>query len=498
MSAHAHELAGNGGSLSRVAALATLHCLTGCAIGEVLGLVIGTALGWSNAATIALAVFLAFVFGYSLTMLPLLRSGLAFIAALPIAFAADSFSIAVMELVDNGVMLAVPGAMDSPLTNPLFWSALAFALAVAYVVAFPVNRYLIARGKGHAVVHAYHGGGDAAAAHGDAEHAHSHDHHGNEHSHHAHGHNAGAAGYGGATHPGSPRKLIAFGLAAMAATIGIAAGGAAVVESRGHAGDDAPTMSDGAHGGSAGAHLGPLGGLAVAADGYRLELRATEVVAGRTTRLRFTVVGGDGPVRDFDEHGGVAMHLIVVRRDLTGYRHLHPTLQPDGSWETELTLAEAGVYRAYADFERGGKKTVLASDLFVGGAFAPVPLPRPATRVEIGRYLVELDAHAEAGTEATLDYRITRDGDPVEVQPYLGAAGHLVALRAGDAGYLHVHPLADAAGAVRFRTVFPTAGEYRLFLQVKHAGRVHTAPLTIRVGGHQRSSAEGATYSSPS
>ncbi len=157
-SAHgAHHHDGPERSLNALAALATLHCLTGCAIGEVLGMVIGTALGWSNAATIALAVFLAFVFGYSLTMLPLLRAGLAFTVALPIAFAADSFSIAVMELVDNGVMLAVPGAMDAPLTNPLFWGALAFALAVAYVVAFPVNRWLIARGRGHAVVHEHHG-----------------------------------------------------------------------------------------------------------------------------------------------------------------------------------------------------------------------------------------------------------------------------------------------------------------------------------------------------
>src|ERR687897_2248995 len=167
MQGHARSMnhaAHGGGSLNRLAALATLHCLTGCAIGEVLGMVIGTALGWSNAGTIALAVFLAFVFGYSLTMVPLLRAGMAIAVALPLAFASDSFSIAVMELVDNGVMLAVPGAMDAPLTNPLFWGALAFALVVAYVVALPVNRYLIARGQGHAVVHQYHGH-DAHAGH---------------------------------------------------------------------------------------------------------------------------------------------------------------------------------------------------------------------------------------------------------------------------------------------------------------------------------------------
>jgi len=134
-----------------------LHCLTGCAIGEVLGLVIGTALGWGNAATIALAVALAFFFGYSLTMLPLLRSGLALGAAIPLALAADTLSITVMEIVDNAVMLVVPGAMEAGLASPLFWGSLAFALAVAFVAAFPVNRYLIARGRGHAVVHEHHG-----------------------------------------------------------------------------------------------------------------------------------------------------------------------------------------------------------------------------------------------------------------------------------------------------------------------------------------------------
>jgi hypothetical protein len=134
-----------------------LHCLTGCAIGEVLGLVIGTALGWGNVATIALAVVLAFFFGYSLTMLPLLRSGLALGAAIPLALAADTLSITVMEIVDNAVMLVVPGAMEAGLASPLFWGSLAFALAVAFVAAFPVNRYLIARGRGHAVVHEHHG-----------------------------------------------------------------------------------------------------------------------------------------------------------------------------------------------------------------------------------------------------------------------------------------------------------------------------------------------------
>jgi hypothetical protein len=146
-------------SLNRTAFSATLHCLTGCAIGEVLGLVIGTALGWGNFATIALAVVLAFFFGYSLTLIPLLRSGLALATTLPLAFASDTLSITVMEIVDNAVMLVVPGAMEAGLGSFLFWGSLAFALAVAFVAAYPVNRYLIARGRGHAVVHEYHHGG---------------------------------------------------------------------------------------------------------------------------------------------------------------------------------------------------------------------------------------------------------------------------------------------------------------------------------------------------
>jgi len=145
-------------SLNRLTFSATAHCLTGCAIGEVLGLVIGTILGWGNFATIILAVVLAFFFGYSLTMLPLLRSGIVLAAALPLAFASDTLSITVMEIVDNLIVLLIPGAMDAGLGSLLFWGSLAFSLAVAFVAAFPVNRWLIARGKGHAVVHEYHGG----------------------------------------------------------------------------------------------------------------------------------------------------------------------------------------------------------------------------------------------------------------------------------------------------------------------------------------------------
>jgi len=143
-------------SLNRVAFAATVHCLTGCAVGEVLGMVIGTAMGLDNGSTILLAVLLAFLFGYGFTAVPLLRAGLGWSAALKLALAADTISIAIMEVVDNVIMLVIPGAMDAGLGSLLFWGSLAVALLVAATFAFPVNRWLIARGKGHAVVHAHH------------------------------------------------------------------------------------------------------------------------------------------------------------------------------------------------------------------------------------------------------------------------------------------------------------------------------------------------------
>jgi hypothetical protein len=143
-------------SLNRLSLSATIHCLTGCGIGEVLGLVIATQLGWHDVPSIALAVVLAFTFGYALTLRPLLGAGMALGAAMRLAFAADTLSITVMEIVDNAIILAIPGAMEAGITDALFWGSLAFALGVAGVAAFPVNRWLIARGRGHAVVHGHH------------------------------------------------------------------------------------------------------------------------------------------------------------------------------------------------------------------------------------------------------------------------------------------------------------------------------------------------------
>jgi hypothetical protein len=155
MAGHDHAAHAQG-SLNRIALSATLHCLTGCAIGEVLGMVVGTALGWGNWATVGLSVVLAFLFGYSLTMLPLVRSGVAVGAAIPVALASDTVSIAIMEIVDNAIVLLIPGAIEAGLADVLFWGSLAFSLLAAGAAAYPVNRWLIARGRGHAVVHAYH------------------------------------------------------------------------------------------------------------------------------------------------------------------------------------------------------------------------------------------------------------------------------------------------------------------------------------------------------
>ncbi|MFI0964574.1 DUF4396 domain-containing protein [Streptomyces sp. NPDC021080] len=153
---HQHHAHHDSGTSWRTAAQATLHCLTGCAIGEVLGMVIGTAAGLHNATTVALSIALAFVFGYALTMRGVLRAGLPLRRALRVALAADTVSIAVMEVIDNTVVVGVPGAMDAGLGQFLFWASLALSLALAFVLTTPVNRWMIGRGKGHAVVHAYH------------------------------------------------------------------------------------------------------------------------------------------------------------------------------------------------------------------------------------------------------------------------------------------------------------------------------------------------------
>ncbi len=187
------------------------------------------------------------------------------------------------------------------------------------------------------------------------------------------------------------------------------------------------------------------------------------------------------PVRDYDVEHERRMHLIVVRRDLTGFQHLHPTLRADGTWETRIALPDAGSYRVFADFSHDGEATTLASDLRVDGPADLRALPAPATHRRRGRRLrgpPRTRAPCAPASEAELRFTVTRDGEPVETEPYLGAGGHLVALREGDLAFLHVHP-ADGLG---FMATFPSPGRYRLFLQFKHEGVVRTAAFTQAVG----------------
>jgi hypothetical protein len=232
------------------------------------------------------------------------------------------------------------------------------------------------------------------------------------------------------------------------------------------------------HGGAAAAR--PIRGLAVAENGLRLVVENPELRRGRTQTLRFRIADERGAtVRDFDVEHEKRMHLILARRDLTGFQHLHPTQAPDGSWSTRARLGDAGSYRLFADFSHEGEASTLAGDLRVDGAADLRPLPAPDATADVGDgYAVRLDAgHAGPGREADLRFTVTRDGRPVRTERYLGAGGHLVALREGDLAFLHVHPTAGTS----FAATFPTAGRYRLFLQFQHAGRVRTAAFTQEV-----------------
>jgi hypothetical protein len=218
----------------------------------------------------------------------------------------------------------------------------------------------------------------------------------------------------------------------------------------------------------------PVRGLAVAENGLRVVVATPELRRNREERLRFRILDERGhAVRDFDVEHTKRMHLILARRDLTGFQHLHPTMDADGTWSAPVRLRDAGSYRMFADFSHDGTKTTLASDLRVDGTADLRPLPAPtATATSDGGYDVALDSD--------LRFTITRDGRPVRTEPYLGASGHLVALREGDLAFLHVHPI-DDDGAVAFEATFPTAGAYRLFLQFKVDGKVQTVAFTKEV-----------------
>jgi hypothetical protein len=227
----------------------------------------------------------------------------------------------------------------------------------------------------------------------------------------------------------------------------------------------------------------PVRGLAVADGGLRVVVEDAELRRGRTERLAFRIVDERGAtVRDFDVEHTKEMHLIVARRDLTGFQHLHPERTADGTWTTDITLPEAGSYRLFADFSHEGEPQTLAADLRVDGPADLEPLPAPrAVAVSDGGYDVRLDAgRARPGEEAELRFAISKDGEPVKTEEYLGAGGHLVALRDGDLAFLHVHP-EEHGDSVSFAATFPTAGSYRLFLQFQHESRVQTVAFTLEV-----------------
>jgi len=234
-----------------------------------------------------------------------------------------------------------------------------------------------------------------------------------------------------------------------------------------------------------------LPGLAVSEAGYTLAPQATAVRPGKAVPFRFTVTGPDGrPVTDYVESHEKELHLIVVRRDLDDYQHVHPTRDAAGTWGVPLDLTVAGTYRVFADFEPRGlaRGLTLGADLHVPGAYTPTPLPAPEPTQASGGYQVSLEGAAVAGREAQLAFTVRRAGAPVtDLQPYLGAFGHLVSLRDGDLAYLHTHPEQDARAGdrggpvIRFSTEFPTAGTYRLFLDFRTGGEVRTVAFTVEV-----------------
>ena len=221
-------------------------------------------------------------------------------------------------------------------------------------------------------------------------------------------------------------------------------------------------------------------GLGVSDAGLTLQLARTAAPRGARFDLAFRVVDRRGrTVRGFDVTHEKRMHLILVRRDTAAFRHVHPTQRADGTWSAPVTLRDAGSYRVFADFSVDGRPRTLAADLGVDGVLRSRPLPPPSTTADVDGLHVSLAAErSTAGAESELAFTVTRGGRRVAVEPYLGARGHLVALRQGDLAFLHVHPDEDRP---TFMATFPTAGTYRLFLQFRTEGRVHTAAFTQQV-----------------
>jgi hypothetical protein len=294
----------------------------------------------------------------------------------------------------------------------------------------------------------------------------------------------------------TPLKLAGFAVG-LVAVFGAAVGLGSVV---GPVGPAPAAAADAGHGGGTDAHgaeeaapreVAELpAGLMVSEDGYSLDLATATLPAGDATPLAFRVLGPDGhTVAAFEESHEQELHLIAVRRDLSGFQHVHPVLGADGVWTTPLSLT-AGSWRVFADFvpAADGENRILGADLAVAGDFTPTPLPAESRTSEVDGYTVTLDGELTAGAESELTLSVSRDGRPVtDLQPYLGAFGHLVALRTGDLAYLHVHPADDgeAGPAVRFFTTAPSAGTYRLFLDFKHGSVVRTAAFTVSATAHE-------------
>ncbi|GAA1570852.1 hypothetical protein GCM10009804_29120 [Kribbella hippodromi] len=255
-------------------------------------------------------------------------------------------------------------------------------------------------------------------------------------------------------------------------------------------GEEMGGMEQNSHGGHASGG-GQLPGLAVSDAGYTFAPAATFFTNGTKNELRFTIQGPDGkPVTKYTKTHEKDLHLIVVRRDLSGFRHVHPEMAADGTWKIPFTFTAGGTWRMYADFQPAGFESTitLGTDVNVSGLYIPVPLNDPAPVSKVHGYDVTLAGTPIAGKESELTFTVSKNGKPVtDLQPYLGAFGHLVSLRSGDLAYLHNHPSEHAepgmkgGPSIKFGTTFPTAGTYSLFLDFQHAGAVHTAEFTVKV-----------------
>jgi hypothetical protein len=291
----------------------------------------------------------------------------------------------------------------------------------------------------------------------------------------------------------TPYKRIGLFVAGLLVVFGATAAIGSVVEptetesNQKHGGEAMSThAADTAHGGHQATH--EPAGLGISAGGYTLRMSPTQIGRGEARELRFSIDAPNGrAVTDFDELHERRMHLIVVRRDGTEFRHLHPEMDAEGSWRMPIEFAQPGVYRAFADFSAGGEQQTLASDVFVsGGEFEARPFPPAQPLDSADGYEVRLAAGEPiAGKPTSLTFAVREGGHAVhDLAPYLGAKGHLVALREGDLAFLHVHPEEEDevdANEIVFEATFPTAGRYRLYLQFKHEGAVRTVEFTVEV-----------------